>query len=114
MCRLDIVAALVSGLHDFSTVDAMKDSYRDFNYLMDPHTAVASKAVEQLKDKLEGKTVILSTAHPAKFPDVIHNAGLKINDTPNSLSVIFDKKEKIYNFPASKDAIFEFITSHNK
>ena len=99
---------------DFSTVDAMKDSYTDFNYLMDPHTAVASKAVEQLKDKLEGKTVILSTAHPAKFPDVIHNAGLKINDTPNSLSVIFDKKEKIYNFPASKDAIFEFITSHNK
>jgi len=99
---------------DFSTVDAMKDSYTDFNYLMDPHTAVASKAVEQLKDKLEGKTVILSTAHPAKFPDVIHNAGLKIKDTPNSLSVIFDKKEKIYNFPASKDAIFEFITSHNK
>jgi len=99
---------------DFSTVNAMKDSYTDFNYLMDPHTAVASKAVEQLKDKLEGKTVILSTAHPAKFPDVIHNAGLKIKDTPDSLSVIFDKKEKIYNFPASKDAIFEFINSHNK
>ena len=54
------------------------------------------------------------TAHPAKFPDVIHNAGLKIKDTPNSLSVIFNKKEKIYNFPASKDAIFEFITSNNK
>ena len=30
-------------------------------------------------------------------------------------NIRFDvKKEKIYNFPASKDAIFEFINSHNK
>lgn len=98
---------------DFSTVDAMKGAYNNFDYLMDPHTAVASKAVEQLKGKLSGKTVILSTAHPAKFPDVINNAGLKIKETPKTLSAIFDKKEKIYNFPASKDAIFEFIISHN-
>lgn len=87
---------------DFSTVDAMKDAYNNFDYLMDPHTAVASKAVEQLKGKLSGKTVILSTAHPAKFPDVINNAGLKIKETPKTLSAIFDKKKRYIIFQHPK------------
>jgi len=99
---------------DFSTVGAMKDIYKEYSYLIDPHTAVASKAVEALKDKLAGKTVVLSTAHPAKFPLVVKNAGLDIKNIPASLSEIFDKKEKIYNFPASKDQIFDFITKNNQ
>ena len=67
---------------DFSTVGAMKDIYKEYSYLIDPHTAVASKAVEALKDELAGKTVVLSTAHPAKFPLVVKNAGLDIKNIP--------------------------------
>ena len=35
--------------------------------LIDPHTAVAIGVVNKIS--LEGKTVILATAHPAKFSD---------------------------------------------
>jgi len=51
--------------------------YRTFNngsdYLLDPHSAVAVAAVEELRDKLpkSGKIICLATAHPAKFPDVM-------------------------------------------
>ena len=98
---------------DIHTVHAMKDVYKKYNYLIDPHTAVASKAVETLQEKLVGKTIILSTAHPAKFPLVVKNAGLEVKDVPISLSEIFNKQEKIYNFPASKKQIFDFITKNN-
>lgn len=99
---------------DFSTIDAMKNNFIKSNYLMDPHTAVASEAVDRLEDKLSGKTIILSTAHPAKFPKVIQDAQLTLEDIPNNLSDIFKKDEKSFNFPASKDAIFQFITTNNQ
>ena len=99
---------------DFSTIDAMKNNFIKSNYLMDPHTAVASEAVDRLEDKLSGKTIILSTAHPAKFPKVIQDAQLTLEDIPNNLSDIFKKDEKSFNFPASKDVIFQFITTNNQ
>ena len=98
---------------DISTIEAMKYTYKKFNYLIDPHTAVASEAVDRLSRDIQGKTIILSTAHPAKFPEVIKNANLTLKDIPNSLSVIFDNEERAYNFPASKDLIFDFITKNN-
>ncbi|MDB2451876.1 hypothetical protein N9W99_05280 [Gammaproteobacteria bacterium] len=98
---------------DISTIEAMKHTFKKFNYLIDPHTAVASEAVEKISPDIQGKTIILSTAHPAKFPEVIKNANLTLEDIPNSLSVIFDNEERAYNFPASKDLIFDFITKNN-
>jgi len=98
---------------DISTIGAMKHTFKKFNYLIDPHTAVASEAVERISPDIQGKTIILSTAHPAKFPEVIKNANLTLEDIPNSLSVIFDNEERAYNFPASKDLIFDFIIKNN-
>jgi threonine synthase len=98
---------------DISTIEAMKNTQKKFNYLIDPHTAVASEAVERISENIQGKAVILSTAHPAKFPEVIKSANLTLEDIPNSLSVIFDNEERAYNFPASKDLIFDFIIKNN-
>jgi threonine synthase len=92
----------------------MKNNFIKSSYLMDPHTAVASEAVDRLEEKLSGKTIILSTAHPAKFPKVIQEADLTLTDIPSNLSDIFKKEEKSFNFSASKDIIFEFITSNNQ
>ena len=80
---------------------------------MDPHTAVASEAVDELSTKLEGKTIILSTAHPAKFPLVVEKAGLSLEDIPENLSIIFKRDERSYSFKASKELIFNFITENN-
>jgi threonine synthase len=98
---------------DISTIEAMKNTHEKFSYLIDPHTAVACEAVKRISQNIQGKAVILSTAHPAKFPEVIKNANLTLEDIPNSLSVIFDNEERAYNFPASKDLIFDFIIKNN-
>jgi len=98
---------------DISTIDAMKTTYESHQYLIDPHTAVASEAVNKLKKELKGSTAILATAHPAKFPQVIEDASLTLHDIPENLSIIFDREERSYNFPASKELIFNFIVKNN-
>ncbi len=61
-----------------ATVEAIRDAYERYNYVMDPHTAVAYSVSKQIK--CENKTVILSTASPYKFPaSVIEGISTKPN-----------------------------------
>lgn len=62
------------------TKSAIKEVYTNFNYLIDPHTAVGysvyNKYRKDTNDK--SKTILLSTASPFKFPEVLTEA-LEIN-----------------------------------
>ena len=68
-------------------IQAMSGVYETYDYLMDPHTAVAYAVYDHLRR--EGKvprhshTVIISTAHPYKFPGVVAKAlGLAEKESP--------------------------------
>ena len=78
------------------TVKAIKKVYDEYKYLMDPHTAVAYSVYEKLSDdKLDKNihTVIMSTAHPFKFPEPVAKAlGLELNENPY---VTLDKVSEI-------------------
>ena len=97
---------------DISTYECMQYYFNKYNYVMDPHTAVAADAVRSLKDALVSKTVILSTAHPAKFPTALNNAGLH-TDMPNKLSAVLNKKEKAQKLSTNDNSIFEYIKTNN-
>ena len=43
--------------------------FNKYNFIVDPHTAVAIKAFEKADDKT--KTVCLATAHPYKFVETV-------------------------------------------
>ena len=81
--------------------------------LIDPHTAVAIEAVDKINEKLYGETLILSTAHPAKFPKIIEDANLELLDIPKTLSDVYNLDEKASHMPASKELIFNFIIKNN-
>ncbi len=100
-------------VNDLQTIKAIQEVYESHNYLIDPHTAVASVAVDNLSKQLKNSTLILSTAHPAKFPDSIAEAGIAIKEIPKRLSDVYDKEEIFYEFLADKNAIFNFIASNN-
>ena len=72
-------------------------------YLVDPHTACAFRNLEGLLP-----CIVLATAHPAKFPDVIREA---VGADPKAPSLEDLKEKPIVNFPleASKEAIQAFI-----
>lgn len=98
---------------DSQTISTIQDTYNKYNYLIDPHTAVALYAVKNLNEDLDNKTFIISTAHPAKFPSSIAEAGIELNTTPKSLAEALNKEEKAFNLPANKDLIFKFILNNN-
>ena len=54
------------------TVDYINDCYNEYNYLIDPHTAVAYGAFDNLKDQLLNPTVVVSTASPYKFIETVN------------------------------------------
>ncbi|MGD8427761.1 MAG: threonine synthase [Balneolaceae bacterium] len=64
---------------DSDTREAVEQVYKNFDYLMDPHTAIGYRAVRKYQQVARGyfgenpsaPFIILSTAHPAKFEDVI-------------------------------------------
>jgi len=101
-------------INDDSTYECMQHFSENFNYIMDPHTAVAAKAVIKLNNTLSNKTVILSTAHPAKFPIALKNAGINLDKTPKNLEKVLSMKEVEYKLSVSKDSIFNFIKEKNK
>lgn len=76
------------------TLEVIKDVYKEFNYLVDPHTAVAYNAylqyVAETKNSL--KTVVVSTASPYKFPQAILEAfDIDCNDPLKAIDIISDK-----------------------
>jgi threonine synthase len=66
---------------DQKTVETIKKVYKKYQYELDPHTAVAWNGAEKDNDPGYLK-VILSTASPLKFADVINQrAGIVIDDS---------------------------------
>jgi len=74
-----------------------------FNYVVDPHTACAFKELDP--DRV---SVVLSTAHPAKFPDAIH-AATGQNSTHPGLEKLKPLPVVKYRLPADETAIKTFI-----
>ena len=92
------------------TAGTIRDLYREFGYVADPHTAVGIAAARRLP--MAGPTVCLATAHPAKFPDAVdaavggpvarHERLEQLRGMPSRTTVI----------PASLDAVRAFIERH--
>ena len=94
-------------LSDEETKSVIKEVYKNQKMLIDPHTAVAIGAVNKIS--LEGNTIILATAHPSKFSDVVmKETGIK-PELPENLKNILDKKEKYEKLPKDLKKIQNYI-----
>ena len=78
-------------LNETEVINTIKKFYEEYNIVIDPHTAIGVGAVEKLN---LSDVVILSTAHPCKFPMAIEKAISKKEKLPESLNYINDKEEK--------------------
>ena len=78
--------------------------YREFGYIVDPHTACG------FKDLDPGRTsVVLATASPAKFPETIR-AAIGLEPTHPSLEALKGLPIVKYRIPASASAVREFVS----
>eukprot|EP01056_Protomagalhaensia_sp_Gyna25_P000483 Protomagalhaensia_sp_Gyna_25__482@NODE_1228_length_2047_cov_6_000498_g979_i0_p1_GENE_NODE_1228_length_2047_cov_6_000498_g979_i0NODE_1228_length_2047_cov_6_000498_g979_i0_p1_ORF_typecomplete_len246_score25_42PALP/PF00291_25/1_1e20_NODE_1228_length_2047_cov_6_000498_g979_i07321469 len=95
------------------TLSTIKQWYKKQQYLMDPHTAVAFHAAEMyMKATGSCNVLIVSTAHPAKFPDVIDKAvGQNILQIPEDIQALKTMQEHHTVAPPLLDAIKSIIAS---
>lgn len=80
---------------DIETQATIKRVYRDYGYTLDPHGAVAFLAAEAFmqEHKVE-HAIILETAHPVKFPEVVEAAiGQKLV-IPAAVEYLLDKPKQ--------------------
>ncbi|TPV31531.1 threonine synthase [Paucihalobacter ruber] len=80
---------------DEATKKALKRLYFDYNYIADPHGAVGFLAAEDyLKTNPNAHCVVLETAHPAKFLDIVEETIRENIELPAQLDKVMKKKKK--------------------
>ena len=86
--RKDFVSETIS---EQELLSYIKKVYENYKIIIDPHTAVGLSALKKIN--LAGKSVVLSTAHPCKFPEAIKKAINIKSELPDNLNYILSKKE---------------------
>jgi threonine synthase len=76
--------------------------------LIDPHTAVGVAALRKVEG-LEAPTVVLSTAHPAKFPDDVKAAAGVAPELPRGSVSLAKRSERYDRLPADADSIKAYV-----
>ena len=93
-------------ISDEQTAATMRDVYERFGYVLDPHGAVAYRALED-----SGKQgIILETAHPIKFDSVKKVVGIE-PEVPESVSDLFDRPSEKIEIAVDKRKLKEIILS---
>ncbi len=98
-----------SSVDDEETLRVIKSIWEDFDILIDPHTATAISAGKKASLESEVEMVVLSTAHPAKFPDAVIRATAKKPELPQRLSHILDAPEFYTKLPNDLEAVMDHI-----
>ena len=83
----------------------------DSGYLLDPHTAVAYCVAERAKRTASTPMVVLSTAHPAKFPDAIEAIAGVHPALPPRLGRLLTDPERMTPLPADARAVEAYIAA---
>jgi threonine synthase len=87
---------------DDETRRSVQQVHNELNYLMDPHTAIAWLAAKQYEEQHQGyfgekdstPFILLSTAHPAKFGDIIEPIIGKEVKIPKRLQKSLEKQKE--------------------
>jgi threonine synthase len=91
-----------------ATAAAMRRTWEEAGLVIDPHTAVAVAAAEwSPPSSSDAPMVVLSTAHPAKFPEAIAAAGLAPD--LSRLETLARLPEQLDRLPAEAAAVKAYV-----
>ena len=80
----------------------MRRVFEDHGYILDPHTAVGWLALERaLARRPEAHGVVLATAHPAKFGDIVEEAIGRPVPVPEQLAAGETRTSRFTRIPPS-------------
>jgi threonine synthase len=89
----------------------IRAAWREAGELVDPHTAVALAVAERDNADPHVPNIVLSTAHPAKFPDAVESACGVRPDLPVWLDGLMTKAEHITPIKNNQSDLERFVLS---
>jgi threonine synthase len=92
----------------------MRAWMREAAYCADPHTAVALAVAEKETRDPAVPMVVLSTAHPAKFPSVVEAACGTAPKLPDWLADLPERRERVTVVPADQGAVEKYVASASR
>ena len=101
-----------SRVSDDNTKELIRKIFHSQDYILDPHTAIALDEAVNKSDE-NNHYIVLSTAHPAKFPKVYEELGINLSNIPKALTGLYEKPERLHTFDAKYDEIVNFIKQNN-
>jgi threonine synthase len=90
---------------DAETSATIADVFARTGYMLDPHTAVGVRAHQRCADTGRGPSVVLATAHPAKFPDVVEKAIGRPVPLPPGIAAVMSAEEHMEHIDANLVAL---------
>jgi threonine synthase len=99
---------------DQETLCEMKAVHERFGYLPDPHTAVGIFCWEayKMEHAEPAQGLVLSTAHPAKFADVVKKAIGSAPPLPDRLAAYLKREKLSLPVSSSYDNLKQFLLTH--
>ena len=98
-----------------STVEQTAETIRavlDQNaYLLDPHSAIAMRIAREA-ERSTVPMVVLSTAHPAKFPAAVEAATGVVPTLPEWLGDLMERRENFTPLPSDLGIVEDYISRH--
>ncbi len=91
-----------------ATLQQIKTHYQQYNYILDPHSAVGVKAGVELSDP-DIPLICLATAHPAKFGDAVQRAINCDPPMPQSLLGIEQLQQRFELIDADTKQIKDYL-----
>jgi threonine synthase len=93
-CELEAMRACIHGerVSDEETRATLRRMHTERGLLLDPHTAVGVLAAERFRqqDGFDGEVLVLATAHPGKFPEIVREATGVEAELPPALAAVLN------------------------
>jgi threonine synthase len=106
--RSDLVGRKVS---DRETQDCIRRVFQETGYILDPHSAVGYAALErELEARPDATGVLLATAHPAKFAEIVEPILRQTLPIPPELSRCMEGKRQIIRMEPRMEALRELLS----
>jgi threonine synthase len=93
------------------TAATIRQTLNASSYLADPHTATALHVAAQHGDPTV-PMIVLSTAHPAKFPSAVEAAAGIKPALPAWLDGLMERPEKYVTLPSALNMVEDYIGRH--
>ncbi|MCA1548721.1 threonine synthase [Bradyrhizobium sp. BRP19] len=96
------------------TAAAIRAAWREAGELVDPHTAVALAVADRDTTDTKVPSIVLSTAHPAKFPDAVEAACGQRPQLPAWLDGLMTKSEHMRVMKNDQVELERFVLSASR